>query len=133
MNIWKYIRTNISIDNIVKYEQEAGIVLTDEIKEFILTHNYARPEKNTFDTKDSKERVFLKLLSFNHDDKENVFDVYSSLKKELPVGIVPIAMDPFGNFICLDANNSTVVFWKHEDSKIEFISDTFPHLINSLY
>lgn len=133
MNNWKYIRKNISIDDIVKYEQETGIALPSEIRDFILTHNYARPEKNTFNTDVSKERVFLKLLSFNHFDKENVFTTYADLKKELPTGIAPIAMDPFGNFICLDAKNLVIVFWKHEDSKIEFISNDFFSLINSLY
>lgn len=132
-NNWKYVKNNISRDDLVRFEKSSGIHFDEKLCDFILRHNNGRPEKNCFDTDRSKERVFSKLLSFNSQDKENVFSVFESglIENE---DLVAIASDPFGNFICLDKNDdSIVVFWNHDDLSTELIKRSFMDFIGELY
>ena len=130
---WKYVKKNICSDDIAEFEELAFIEIPDNLRDFILEHNNGRPTKNSFNTKRSNGRVFDKLLSFNKDDKENVFSIYSILSNVLPTNLVAIAADPFGNFICLDKGNDLkVVFWQHETSTSEDTEKVFIAFIESL-
>ena len=63
-------------------------------------YNFGRPRPNVFDTQITKERVAKALLSFEPGHAENIWDMYTSLKKQLPADVIPFMIDQFGNFVC---------------------------------
>ncbi len=45
---------------------------------------------------------------------------------------IAFAADPFGNLICFDKSNDTIVFIDHETLRIESASASFTEFIDSL-
>ena len=95
----------------------------------LLEYNNGRPDKTLFQVA-GKERVFKKLLSYNKEDRENIYPYIDILRNE-NAKLFPIASDPAGNFICLYEGN--IVFWEHETAKKQYICDTMTELIELLY
>lgn len=126
---WKYVKTT-TVEKIRDVESKVGIVLPEDVKQIILKYNNGRPSVDTFDTAMTKGRQFKKLLSYNREDKENIYtalDVLSKENKEL----FPIGVDPSGNYICFYKNN--IVLYLHETGVIESIESTFENFLNALY
>lgn len=133
MTEWRYIKHNISQSDIEAFENLSGIQLSEDIEAFLLAHNNGRPRPNQFDTNETQGRLFDKLLSFNLNDVENIFTAYEQLKSRLPSHLVALAMDPFGNYVCLDKENLNVVFWLHETGDQEKTGKQWKAWLNSLY
>lgn len=133
MTEWRYIKHNISQADIDIFEKLAGIQLSADVCTFILTHNNGRPRPNQFDTNETQGRLFDKLLSFNRNDAENVFITYELLSDQLPSQLVALAMDPFGNYICLNRQSLKVVFWLHETGAQEETGKKWEQWVNTLY
>lgn len=132
MTGWKYIKKNISRENISDFERKSAFKFTDEVVDFIIDFNNGRPIKNQFNTLVSKGYVFEKLLSFNENDKENIFKTYDSLVNQIPKNMVALALDPFGNYICLDEKQN-VFLWLHERKLVENTGKFLIEFIESLY
>jgi hypothetical protein len=134
MNEWKYIKRNVTHDDIGRLEEIARVKIPQLVAEFIVEHNNGRPIKNTLLMPSGDERIFEKLLSFNQQDIENVFSTLNNHRDDFPdAGLVPVAMDPFGNYFCLNAiNNFRVDFWLHESGATEVAANDFLTLINNL-
>ena len=129
---WKYVKPLKSKDDINHFESTNNVKLPDDIISCFLNHNGGRPDKKTFDTENSKERVLKTLLSFNEGDIETIwsaFSVISSTQSQL----VPIASDPSGNFICYNASMQCIELWLHETDTTEKISDNFTAFLDMLY
>lgn len=126
--IWKYVKPT-SLDKIQAVEKEYGINLPEDLVNLLLEYNNGRPEKTLFRVA-GKERVFKKLLSYNKEDRENIYPYIDVLRNE-NVKLFPIASDPAGNFICLYEGN--IVFWEHETAQKQYICDTITELIELLY
>ena len=125
---WKYIKPT-SLEKIQAVEKEYGISLPQDLINILLECNNGRPEKSLFKVA-GIERVFKKILSYNREDKENVYLFIDLIKKE-DSALFPIAIDPAGNFICL--YNGTIAFWEHESGNKRYICDTISELIEQLY
>ena len=134
MNEWKYIKRNISRDDIGRLEKIAGVEIPQPVVGFIIEHNNGRPIRNTLLMPSGDERIFEKLLSFNEQDVENVFSTLNNHCDDFrDVGLIPVAMDPFGNYFCLNAkNNFRVDFWRHESGSTEVAANDLLTLINNL-
>lgn len=131
---WKYVKNNVKKSDFQQFESVSNFSLPESLYEIILSHNNGRPKPNQFDTEKYKGRIFDKLLSFNFDDKENVFLVFDSFKNELPKNLIAVAIDPFGNLICIDKEDEfRVAFWEHETGMIEVTKLTLPELFSALY
>ena len=125
---WRYVKPT-TLDNILFVEKEYSIKLPQDLVNLILMYNNGRPEKSLFLVGD-KERVFKKLLSYNKEDRENIFSFIDVLSREMPC-LFPIASDPSGNFICL--YDGKIVFFEHEISKVQYICDTISDFLKMLY
>ncbi|GGZ99519.1 hypothetical protein DC083_08980 [Ignatzschineria ureiclastica] len=112
---WKYIKNNVDVSNIKNFEKLTSYILDEKLIPFILSHNNGRPIKNELmEEKSGKEFIFDKLLSFNEDDVENVFTTYKSLQGSIDENLIPLAIDPSGNYFCLARNSKNVIFYWHE-------------------
>ena len=128
---WKYVKALSDSDSVGKFEKENNIELPKSLKETVLNFNGARPRPNTFDSEFNKECVFKSLLSFNINDKENIFEV-TKWMKENSINLIPFASDPAGNYLCFNQDKQ-VILWKYETNKCEFVCDSFEKLVDSLY
>lgn len=126
---WKYVKPlkdNSVFENIEKiYNVEIPIYL----KELITKYNGGRPEKSIFDTKKSKERVLQGLISFNKEDKANIF-IYEELLKK---GYIPFAITEFGDLVCINNKNKNVELYLNENETIESICDSIEVFYHKLY
>lgn len=126
---WKYVKPlkdNSVFENIEKiYNVEIPIYL----KEIITKYNGGRPEKSIFDTKKSKERVLQGLISFNKEDKANIF-IYEELLKK---GYIPFAITEFGDMVCINDENNNVELYIQEQDKFEYVCKDIELFFNKLY
>ena len=134
MNTWKYVKANIDAKNIRQFEEVIGFSLPLPVAEFILAHNNGRPRLNAVDMPSGEERIFEKLLSFNEDDVENVFSTYENLRADLKPELIAIALDPFGNYFCIDTKNDCQVeFWMQESGAVEHTGKKLLALMDALH
>jgi hypothetical protein len=114
-----------------KIEQKRGMLIPEKLKEIVIEGNAGTPEKYNF-LLGTSEKVFGALLSFNENesDTDSVFTALEVLKnKEL----IPFGVDPFGNYICYDAECEKVVFWEHESGVITSTNLGLEEFMSSLY
>jgi hypothetical protein len=134
MNTWKYVKSNIDAMDIFHLEQLTGTSLPQTISKFIINHNNGRPYLNNVKMPSGEEHIFEKLLSFNKNDVENFFSTYENIKSDLNPELIPIALDPFGNYFCLNVkNNFHVEFWRHESRSTESTGKDLLTLIEGLH
>lgn len=125
---WKYVIPLINEENIIKVEKEYKIKLPEVLKEIIKKNNAGYPKKEIFDTEKEKERVFKNLLSYNKDDQENIFEYSNFFDK----GLIPFALDPSGNVLCIDENKA-IVFYLIEINEKELVANSFEEFLKKLY
>ncbi len=126
---WKYIKPltdNTVFENI---EKTFKLEIPVSLKEIITKYNGGRPEKNIFDTQKSKERVLQRLISFNKEDKANIF-IYDDLLKK---GYIPFAITEFGDVICIKIDNESIELYLHELDKFEYVCDNIEKFLNILH
>lgn len=93
-------------------EKDREIKIPDDLKEMIKEGNAATPEKYKFMT-GSTEHALGAVLSFNKNE-QGTDTVFTALQTIRDKNLLPFAIDPFGNYICLDLKKNIVVFWDHE-------------------
>ncbi len=127
---WKYVKELKNSNLIEEFEKTYSAKLPIDFKKFVKINNGGRPYSDIIDTETTKERVFKCLLSFNKEDKENIFSSYEILKKE-DTSLIPFASDPSGNFFCIKDNK--IFLWLHENGNLEFVSNSFSEMLDKLY
>lgn len=126
---WKYVKTlrdNSVFENI---EKIYNVEIPTYLKDLITKYNGGRPEKTLFDTQKSKERVLQGLISFNKEDKANIF-IYEELLKK---GYIPFAVTEFGDVVCINNKNKSVELYLHENETIENICDNIKNFFKILF
>ena len=105
-----------------RFFAEHRSIMPGGFADFFSKYNGGRPEQNECVLKDGSERVVNNFLSFNEEDKENVYKAKKRVDED-NAGLVPFAKDPGGNYFCL--LDGRVVFWTHEDGEIIEAADSF--------
>lgn len=128
---WKY-KIDVANPNVFSdIEKKYGIVISEELRVFILTTNAATPSKYNF-MLGATERVLGAILSFNEGETDTD-TVYAALSVIEDKSLVPFAIDPFGNYLCYSNKDNKVVFWDHETSRISSTQKGLSEFIDSLY
>lgn len=127
--IWNYVKPLNQVNSVELFEQTYQVVFPDDLKEIIKTFNNGRPSLKVFDIGTLKEREFKKLLSFNLEDMENIYDFLNLDSNK--VGFIAFANDPAGNLIGL--YNGKIYYWLHESDELLFLADTFTQFLGTLY
>ena len=129
---WKYVKPLEDENSIELFLAKNNLELPFDVIECLEENNGGRPSLNEFDTDQSKERVFKALLSYNLEDKESIYNIYSKEFKNK--GLFPIASDVAGNFICINLkSDNKIVLVEHESGRIEHIANTFSEMLKSMY
>ncbi len=130
---WRFIKP-LKCDGLIEeFEVDQDYEFPNAFKECIKKNNGGRPEKSTFDTDKTKERYMKSLLSFNKENSVNIWSVNEWVKKELAESYIAFAIDNFGNLICFDIDDNSIVFWDHETNKTESVAETFDEFLDKLY
>lgn len=112
-------------------EKERKITIPQELKDLIVEANAATPEKYNYMI-GFTERVVGAILSFNKDEKE-ADSIYTALSAIEDKNLLPFAVDPFGNFICLSLSDNKVVLYDHETNEVSSTDKTIKEFVDSLY
>lgn len=126
---WKYVKELKNESAIENFEKNQQVHIPNDLKEIISKYNNGRPSLRYFDLGNEKGIEFKKLLSFNSDDKENIFEFLSIDSQHS--GLLPFADDISGNLLCL--YKGKIYFWNHESDTLTFLADTFSEFLATLY
>lgn len=132
---WRYLKTSISEEDIVKVENKIGFKLPNDYIKLVLQYNGGRPRPNRFNTKTTTGRVLQAFLSLHSNDQGSIFSVLEWVGDRLDKNMVPFAEDPAGNYLCFKhyTINTKIMFWDHENNESELVCDSITELIGSLY
>lgn len=126
---WKYIKELKDYKSITNIEKKYNINIPNYLKDLIIQYNGGRSVNNIFDTNNNKEKVFKCLLSYNSDDRENIY-IYNDL---FETNHIPFANTPSGDVICLNIKNQKIELYLHETDKFELVSDNIEKFIEGSY
>lgn len=126
---WKYVKSLKDKTTIECIENIHHIEITQNLKKTILEYNGGRPGKRCFDTKNSKEKVLKSLISYNKEDKGNIF-IYDNILKK---GYIPFAITEFGDIICIKIKSGIIELYMHEQDEFEYICETLEIFFDRLY
>jgi len=129
---WKYVKQIDNSNLVVEVMKVNNVVLPESYKSIVIENNGGRPSLNIFNSERKKERVFLKLLSYNKADKDTIYVALDVLNKKNNA-LYPFALDPFGNYICFNKRDMTIVFFDHETDQFEFIAKDFQSFMDMLF
>ena len=127
---WKYFE-KFDDKNIDNLESEIGNKMPADYKVLLVECNGAKPNPHQFDIHGRKGCVVDYMLSVNI--------ILKTIKNMRDSGkeLVPIAIDPFGNYIAYNYSSSKenpeIVFWDHETNTTTFIARNFKTFISLLY
>lgn len=129
MNEWQ-LKIDLDNQSIKIIENHINIKFPKYFINFLKNANASSPLRDKFKI---EEEVYVlnSILNFNENSKDSFYEIYENLKDTLEE-YIPFGRDGFGNYICINLDESKVYFYNHEDEKNTFIS-TFDNYINTLY
>ena len=116
---YKYVKELEDVNNIKEIEEKYKVQIPQTLKDIIIKNNGGRPIANIFLTNNKKEKMIKTLLSYNKEDKENVY-IFTELFEK---GYIPFAIAEFGDVICVNSINDHVELYNHETDKMESICE----------
>ncbi|QNF29999.1 SMI1/KNR4 family protein [Metabacillus elymi] len=108
---------NLSLEQIVQFESENDVKLTELYKKFLLKWNGGKVKPNLFKISDEQGPSVLNVFYGIGDMYDNLTDFIDIMNERLPSEFIPIADDPAGNTVCLgtkDTYYDNIYFWDHE-------------------
>lgn len=126
---WKYVKPLKNMNSITQIECKYKVQIPQALKNMIIKYNGGRPEKRLFYTDKHTEKVMKSLLSYNTEDKENIYFFSEIFEK----GFIPFAITEFGDTICINNQNKNVELYLHETDSFEYICKDVEDFINILY
>lgn len=131
MNIeWKY-KIDLEENALAEIAEKYQVVIPADLKDLLKVANAATPSKTRFMLK-VDEKVLGAILSFNPGEKEA-----DSFESAMNIGfekyIVPFGIDPFGNYICYNTTNGSILFFDHEEDSINEVATSLGDFLEKLY
>lgn len=128
MNV-KFVK-ELKDDNLIHdFFEKIGKDIPKGFEDYFKKYNGGRPEKNEVQLNDGSEVVLNNFLSFNHDDKDNVYKAWERMCEE-NYEMIPFARDPSGDYYCLKGEE--IFFYRHEEENCILIVSSFEEFINML-
>lgn len=117
---WKYVKELKDPICVKEFLRKYHIRLPQNITDCILKYNGGRPHDKDITTRNGEGYVFKNLLSYNKDDKENIYSIYPDLFRG--TDLFPIGLESSGDMVCFNNKTRRIVLWKHETDKTEVIT-----------
>lgn len=130
---WNYVKPLASQSSLKEFEQIVQYRFPEDFRKCVQQYNGGRPEQRVFDTDKGTDRMITSLLSFNQQDKENVWDLWEWGKEDLQDRYVPFGIDPFGNLLAFDVKTNDVMFLDHETGTVEKAASNFTEFLEKLH
>lgn len=133
--VWKYDEPLTDENLITEFETKSGFTFPPSYRSLVIEHNGARPDKKIFNTDTDEGHVFGNLLSFNKADTKNlnIWETNKNMPTDIDSKYIAFATDAFGNWICFNAEDGSIVFIDHDNFSIENIANDFDAFIDGLY
>ena len=128
---WKYVLQLDSEDVFDEIAKKRKIVFPEDLKELIREANAGSPEKSLFMVKNN-EKVFGAVLCFNR-GVEDADSVFTALDVIEDTNLLPFAIDPAGNYICINVDSGNVIYWDHEADAVTELDMKLDGFVSSLY
>lgn len=125
---YKYVKELKDNNVFSQIEKERNVKVSNTLRSLIKNANAGSPNRKLCII-NKKERIIGSILSFNKGDTDSVFLAMDVVEDK---NLLPFAIDPFGNYFCINKQN-IVVFWDHETDNIESSKFTLEKFLNSLY
>ena len=131
MNIeWKY-KIDLAKNALSQVSKKYNISIPDDLRKLLMVANAATPSKTRFMLK-VDEKILGAILSFNPNEKEaDSFE--SAMNIGFKKNIVPFGIDPFGNYICYNIANNSIMFFDHEEDSLVEIASSLEEFLKKLY
>lgn len=127
---WKY-KIELSDNALSDISSKYQVVIPDDLKKLLMIANAATPSKTRFMLK-VDEKVLGAILSFNPNEKEaDSFE--SAMNIGFEKNIVPFGIDPFGNYICYNTTDKSIMFFDHEEDSMEKVASSLEEFLGMLY
>lgn len=126
---YKYVKKLKNINSIQEIEEKYKVQIPQVLKDIIVKYNGGRPVANIFLTDNKKEKVIKTLLSYNKEDRENIYIYEEILEKNY----IPFAITEFGDLICVNNSDSSIELYNHEADKFENICNDIESFSDILY
>ena len=133
---WKFKKEIEDLSIFDKIGEMYGISFPEDLKKFIMEANSAIPSKKLFTvTAGGAERVYGQTLYFASEKKPGTTRALMIISgiEAVEKGVIPFAVDPFGNCIGYSVTDGKVVFYDHECDEVESTGKSLSEFINSLY
>lgn len=120
------------LENIKNVEERISYKFPDDYRDYILSMGSLKPENNLFRTSKGIEKVLRCLFSYDVNDKNYIMK-FQSFDSQFCNNVVPFALLEFGDLLCFDRDNNSVVVYNHELDNIDMLSNNFTDFLNMLY
>jgi len=109
-----------SREEIARFELRRKLILPAEYKAFLLTSNGGMPTPDGFEIPGfhGEGSTVLTFYGIHEDPDYGLDSMLDSYDERIPVDLIPIACDAFGNNICLGwkgKRRGKIYFWDHEN------------------
>lgn len=119
-----------------KFEQQVGYHFPADFRQCILAHGGAWVQPDEFDTQENEGYAINRILSAVPNDRSGSIWELMELDEETTEvmrGYVPFADTPFGDYLCFDRQNDSVVYIDHETLEVEYVAPSFQAFLDGLY
>ena len=131
MIIIKKSYSDITVVDIITFEQTFSVKLPMAYRNFLLEHNGGVPDKIYF-LKNGADVVLNEFLPLKYSNLsvENYLNDFHFNHQNF----IPIAEDAFGNLILLKCNTEKgiIYFWNHESTSVKHVTDSFEYFVENL-
>lgn len=114
-------RKVLSEQDLLRMESALGASLPIPYRQFLLSHNGGKPKPDRFIIHHKAGNEYGHIDRFLCNMKGDILDLVTWIKRyknRIPSDLIPIAVDPGGNLICLSImgkDAGKVYFWDHEN------------------
>lgn len=117
-------------DRLHRLETALGQRLPDDYRAFLIEHNGGQPEPSLFTISEEEGSDVVQEFLGLHDGPRflQLDNTWADHREWMPETLLPIALDPGGNMVCLGVSGEergAVYFWDHELAPGEGGIETF--------
>jgi hypothetical protein len=137
---WLLPQTPVTENELANFSSVSDYPLPEDFKLWLLKHNGACPEPSEILSSEGFTFIINSFVSFSGKDTPNVLSILKMLKGRISKGLLPIAEDHGGNYVCFRCLSTTaepdVVLWDHEEANqgigIKPVAASFTELVQLL-